>query len=100
MLSASPDIAVYRETPAEEIPTRPALLVIEIVSSDDRHQQLLPKLQDYSVWGVPNIWVVEPILKKFHVYRSGNLEEVSRFELAGLELSVDATGLFAEVIVP
>jgi Uma2 family endonuclease len=90
------DIAVYREAPEEEIPSSPALIIIEVVSPDDRHQELLRKLEDYRAWGAEHIWVVEPLLAKFHVYRNGNLNEVHAFELSEFGLSVNAAQLFAE----
>jgi Uma2 family endonuclease len=91
------DLAMYRDEPAEEIPSVPPLVVIEVISPDDRYEDLLDKLEDYRHWGVPNIWVVEPRLKKFHVYDAGTLAQVKQFEISALGFNVIADELFAEV---
>jgi Uma2 family endonuclease len=72
------------------------LLLIEIVSPDDRHQELLCKLEDYRAWAVPNIWVVEPLLNRFSIYNAGSLVEVKQFELPEFNVRIDAAELFAE----
>jgi Uma2 family endonuclease len=90
-----PDVALFEGTgPAEEIPSSPPLLVVEVSSPDDRLHDLLRKLEDYRIWGVRNIWLVEPELKKLHVYDNGSLKEVSRFELDQTGLAITATELF------
>ncbi len=53
--------------PPEQIPSSPPLVVIEITSPDDRHQDLLEKLEEYRTWGVAHVWVVEPELKSLRV---------------------------------
>ena len=89
-----PDIALWTEPPAR-IPSAAPLLVVEVSSPDDRLHDLLQKLEEYRVWGVHHIWLVEPELKKFHVYDNGSLTEVSRLELAEFGFAVTAAELFA-----
>jgi Uma2 family endonuclease len=89
-----PDIAVFESEPEEDVPTSPPLLVIEISSPDDRFHELLEKFEDYRAWGVSNIWLVEPELKKLYVY-SGALHEVAAFELRSHNLSISTADLFA-----
>jgi Uma2 family endonuclease len=90
-----PDVVVFEGAgPAEEIPSSPPLLVVEISSPDDRLNDMLQKLEDYRVWGVPHIWLVEPELKKLHVYDNGSLREVKRFELQPFGFTVAAEELF------
>jgi Uma2 family endonuclease len=91
-----PDLAVFTNPPAEQAPSSPPLVVVEITSPDDRHQDLLQKLEEYRVWGVQHIWVVEPELKKFHVYDTEGLARVDQFELPQFGFSVTARELFAE----
>ena len=90
------DIAMFAEIPGEEIPSTPPLVVVEIISPDDRHEDVFEKLREYRAWGVKNIWVVEPRLKEFHVFDSRGIIEVKAFELPGLR--IDAAELFAEAL--
>jgi Uma2 family endonuclease len=89
-----PDLAVFREFPRDRAPARPPLIVVEIVSPDDRHGELLRKLSEYCEWGVAHIWVVEPELEKLFVYDSRGLWEVKQFESANLRIAAEE--LFAE----
>jgi Uma2 family endonuclease len=92
-----PDLAVFvGSPPAEQVPSSPPLVVVEITSPDDRHQELLEKLEEYRAWGVQHIWVVEPELKILHVYGPGGLVSVSEFELREFAFRVTAVELFAE----
>lgn len=89
-----PDLSVFHEFPRERVRTSPPFVTVEIVSPDDRHEELLRKLEGYRVWGVENIWVIEPELQKFHVFDSRGLTEVKAFELPNLRIG--AAELFAE----
>jgi Uma2 family endonuclease len=89
-----PDIALWAEPP-DPIPSSPPLLVVEVSSPDDRLHDLLQKLEEYRVWGVRYIWLVEPELKKFHIYDKGSLTEVIRLELSEFGFAVEADELFA-----
>jgi Uma2 family endonuclease len=63
-----PDVVVFAgPRPTESVPSSPPLVVIEVTSPDDRHQDLLQKLEEYRVWGISYIWVVEPELRQLHV---------------------------------
>ncbi len=96
-----PDVAVFAgPRPAEAVPSSPPLVVIEITSPDDRHQDLLQKLEEYRVWGVPHIWVVEPELRQLHVYTADGLPRVQQFELPEFGFRIAASELFAEPIAP
>ena len=95
-----PDVALFMGSlPSEQVPTRPPFVVIEITSPDDRYREVLRKLEDYRIWGVQHIWVIQPELRKFHVYESGTLREVGQFELPDSNIRIDANELFAEANV-
>jgi len=79
-----PDIAVFAGTePDEEVPSHPPLLVIEIISPDDRYSEVLEKLAEYRQWGVSHIWIVDPDRRTFAVYEAGALLPASSLALAG-----------------
>jgi Uma2 family endonuclease len=91
-----PDLSVFHQFPSERVPASPPFVTVEIVSPDDRHEDLIRKLEEYRLWGVEHVWLVEPELRKFHVYDSRGLMEVRAFELPGLR--IDAAELFAEAL--
>jgi len=90
------DVAVFEGTgPTEEIPIAPPMLIVEISSPDDRFYDLMQKFEEYRAWGVQHIWLVEPELKRCHVYDNGSLAQVSRFTLPQFSLEILAAELFA-----
>jgi Uma2 family endonuclease len=89
-----PDISVFAsEEPTEEIPSRPPLIVIEIVSPDDRHIDVLEKLEEYHAWGVPNVWLVDPYRQRCYIYAAG-LREVSTLEVPEFGVRIGAAEIF------
>ena len=76
------DLAVYaHQEPAEELPRELPLVVIEIVSPDDRYEVLMKRLDEFRAWGVPHIWLVDPGLQRIYVYRDGGLTAVEALEV-------------------
>ena len=51
-------------------------LVIEIVSPDDRAQDIADKVADYAEAGVPLTWVVYPRRRQVYVHRPGERVEI------------------------
>jgi len=90
-----PDISMWEGTAPDSVPAIAPLLVVEISSPDDRLDAMLQKLEEYRAWGVRHIWLVEPELKRIHVYDGGSLTAVSRLELAQFGFSVSAEELFS-----
>ncbi len=92
-----PDVAAF-ETPSDQaIPERAPLVVVEILSPDDRHYDLMEKLEEYRVWGVPNVWVVDPLSKRFSIYTAFGLQNVSSLALAGYPLELTPSILFSDL---
>lgn len=71
-----PDVCLTRaETPMEQIYRKPPLVVIEILSPEDRFSVMQNRINDYLAFGVPNIWVIDPRERRAFVYGAGgNLE--------------------------
>ncbi len=85
------DLAVFAgEAPTENVPSRPPLVAIEIVSRDDRHTEIVEKLDEYLRWGVRHVWLVDPWLRKLYVYSSSGLSEVAGYELPEFEARIPA----------
>lgn len=79
-----PDIAVFAASePNEPVPSRPPLVVVEIISPDDRYSEVLEKLAEYQGSGVQHIWVVDPHRRTLAAYRSGALVLESQLILPG-----------------
>jgi Uma2 family endonuclease len=84
-----PDIAVFAEIePEEGVPSHPPLLVIEIISPDDRYTEVLEKLAEYRQWGVSHIWIVDPHRRTFATYQAGALLPASSLTLSGYPLDI------------
>ena len=72
-----PDVCVVLEAPKSKYLLDVAYLAIEILSEDDSMSKMLEKLEEYDRKGVPNIWLIDPRLRKIAVYSSGDLHEIS-----------------------
>jgi Uma2 family endonuclease len=56
-----PDITVLRsDAPREQILTHPPLLVIEILSPEDRLSRFTERTDEYLEFGIEHIWIVDP----------------------------------------
>jgi Uma2 family endonuclease len=92
-----PDVCVVsRDLPTEKVITRPPLVVIEVLSPEDRVRRYNERLEDYRAMGVPNIWVIDPETKTGFDWIAGWQERV-RFEAAGTPIYLDLPELFAEL---
>ncbi|MEO8098424.1 MAG: Uma2 family endonuclease [Acidobacteriota bacterium] len=62
-----PDVSVFHPHASPElVPTTPPLIAIEILSPDDRMTEVHAKLEEYSAWGVPHVWLVDPQSKRMY----------------------------------
>ncbi len=89
------DIAMYLNAPTGKIPNTPPHVIVEVVSAHDDPTRLLEKLNAYSAWPVPHIWVVEAQTRRFAVFREGELEDVRQFELPERKLRITSENVFA-----
>ena len=77
------DVAVFAgKAPVAEAPSNAPLIVIEIVSRDDRYTEIVQKLDEYHRWGVQHIWLVDPYPRKIYSYGNSGLREVTEFFLS------------------
>ncbi len=95
-----PDVCVVR-TPydKERVLSRPPYLVIEILSSDDRASDTLRKTADYSRFGIPHIWIVDPAKRELFEADSHGIREIADLvgHLSEIGLSVDFNRFFAQL---
>jgi len=92
-----PDISVHTHTPEGRVPDQPPLVTIEILSKDDRHSNLMQKLEEYRAWGVPNIWLIDPATQRFSIYTELGLQNLSSYALAGYAFQLTPADLFSQL---
>jgi len=86
------DVAVYEgEEPQGAVPAETPLVVIEILSPDDRMSETLEKLSEYRAWGVRHVWMVDPDSRSLYTYGDSGLREVNSFQLPeyGVRIALD-----------
>jgi Uma2 family endonuclease len=87
-----PDVAVLdRANPMEQVVTLPPIAVFEVLSPEDKVQELYEKLADYAAMGIPQILVLDPKTGVFQQYTEGCLIKATRFDLParGIEFELD-----------
>ena len=97
-----PDVCVmapgHARTP---VIAEPPVLVVEILSRDDRMNEVLRKIGEYIRFGVGAIWIVDPAERNLFTADGSSLHEVKdrigRFSCSGVELTVDFYSIFAEL---
>ncbi len=93
-----PDAAVFAgELPKERVPSTPPVLAIEILSRDDRYHDLVEMLEEYRVWGVANIWVVDPLSKRLSLYTAAGLHNASSLALPDYGFELTPSILFSDL---
>jgi Uma2 family endonuclease len=95
-----PDLSVLRtDAPKERIITHPPLIVIEILSPEDRLSRFQDRIEDYLVFGVEHIWIIDPERREAYTATTGGLHPVRTNELTVPEtpIRVVLSELFAEL---
>jgi Uma2 family endonuclease len=71
-----PDITVLvGERPSGPIVRTPPFLCIEILSLSDRMSEMQERIDDYLEFGVPYVWVINPINRRAFIYTPGAMHE-------------------------
>jgi len=93
-----PDLIVLRrDQPIEPVFTQPPLICIEILSKDDSLRSIWERVDEYLKFGVPNVWILDPVLRKAYVCRqNGFLEpEGGILQAAGSAIRLPLAEIFA-----
>jgi len=82
-----PDVAVFYPTEPPPVPETPPLIVIEVLSADDRMSAVREKLDEYKQWGATHVWLVDPRARRLYTC-DANLVEVTALRVPelGIEL--------------
>jgi Uma2 family endonuclease len=95
-----PDVTVLRAgTPREPTLTHPPLLVIEILSPEDRLSRFTERTDEYLDFGIEHIWIVDPARRvAYRVTRTGlELAPSGEITVPGTPIRVVLSELFAEL---
>ena len=93
-----PDVSVFpRDLPVEQVYTRPQLIAIEVLSTEDRHSKVQEKIDDYIDFGIPNIWIIDPKKRIGWDCSSGNWIRKDRFEADASPIYLALDELFRQV---
>ncbi len=57
--------------------------------------EILQKLEEYRTWGVANIWLIDPDLRKAFLYSSTGFTEVRTLDLPDFSVSIPLAEVFA-----
>lgn len=88
-----PDVAVFYQQEPEDVPETPPLVVIEVLSPDDRMTAVLEKLDEYRAWGVRHVWLVDPHSRRMYTWDAG-LKEVENLAAAEVGVNLGAAEIF------
>lgn len=92
-----PDLClVSRDLPIEQVIGVPPLVIVEILSPEDRVRRYNDRLEDYRSMGVRNIWVLDPATRTGFDWSAG-WQERQRFEVAATPIYIDVRELFGNL---
>lgn len=91
-----PDVVLTRGKPTEQILTKAPLLCIEILSPEDTISKMNSRVTDYLDFGVPAVWVIDPIEKTIWIYRQNGMQQAMGESLwvDGTELEIPFSAIF------
>ena len=86
-----PDVCVFQGPPhpiGARVPDEPPFIAVEILSHDDRINEVEEKLATFKAWGVKHVWLVNPYTQRLFVYEGALIETpVLSIPEFGLELT-------------
>ena len=95
-----PDVCVIsREQETEPVFTRPPLLCVEVLSKNDTLRSMQERVDDYRAFGIPNIWVLDPVKRRAYVCSQGDFREPAgaTLEIALTPIRIVLPDLFSEL---
>jgi Uma2 family endonuclease len=86
-----PDVCIVAgDKPSEQVLTKPPLVAIEILSTDDRISDMQERIDDYLKFGVRYVWVIHPRTHRAWAYTKDGSHEakdgILRTENPAIEL--------------
>jgi Uma2 family endonuclease len=84
-----PDVCLTKGDPFEDVFTSAPFLCIEILSPEDSALELRMKIDEYLTFGVPYVWVVDPVSKAGEIYSGDRIEKVTNAQYTAGEIRID-----------
>ncbi|MFN0104069.1 MAG: Uma2 family endonuclease [Bryobacteraceae bacterium] len=88
------DFALFASEQDEVIPGDPPYAVVEIVSPDDRYEELMRKLADYERAAVEFVFVADPPVRRLSRYSRSDLFTVAALELSAYQAVIPINSIF------
>ena len=95
-----PDVCIIpRDQEIEPVFTKPPLVCIEVLSKDDTLRSMQDRIDDYLAFGVPNIWVLDPIARRAYICSRQGLREPEDgiLRASGTPIEISLAELFQEL---
>ena len=89
-----PDIVMIPAGDSPETLVDPPLLVIEIVSPSNTYSEIDERMRDYTMMGVPNLWIIDPQVRVARERRGDAWVDVLRLSIPDSPVYVDVLALF------
>ena len=92
------DVGLYsREYPVKQLRNERPLVVIEVVSPEDRISRYEQRIKDYRSVGIRHIWTIDPQTQRGFDCSTGSWMETQCFAIANSPIAVDLSVIFAEL---
>lgn len=88
---------ISRSQPIEQVPTKPPLVVIEILSPEDRISRYNERLADYRQMGIPNVWVIDPANRVGYDCSTAAWLPVEELRVAGTPIFLRLSDMWTEL---
>ena len=93
-----PDICVIlRDREIEQVPSKPPLVCIEVLSPEDRWPRVEKRIQDFLTMGVERVWVFDPKKGEVFEYTKSGRRKVVEDLLEAPPVSIRISELMADL---
>jgi Uma2 family endonuclease len=93
-----PDVClVSLDEPVEQILTKPPLACIEILSPEDTMRRMQERIEDHRQFAVPNIWILDPGIRRGYNCRPSGWLEAGEFEIPNTPIRLVLSEIFARL---
>jgi Uma2 family endonuclease len=91
-----PDVIVTRGKPDEKILSKPPLLLIEVLSPEDRMSRVDARIKEFLDFGVPIVWLIDPEERRVWIYRrdAAPEEAIGSVHVEGTSIDVPFEEIF------
>jgi len=93
-----PDVCVIlRDREIEQVPSKPPLVCIEVLSPEDRWPRVEKRIQDFLAMGVERVWVFDPKRGEVFEYTKSGRRKIVEDLLEAPPVSIRISELMAEL---